>query len=167
MTLLRSAGYGSGRSAWGEPFHEPMYQQRMDQGERRYRFRLTGGERAERLTQIDREAAMWNRRPYGFAFCPSGDGTKPAPLCTVGAPNVVLSCFKRSEREAGVWILRLYEAQGIAAQAQVDLPAAGCSFDAAFAPFEIKTFRLKDGTVGECDMLEGAVPTIFSEQDGK
>ena len=158
VTLLRSAGYGSGRSAWGEPFHEPMYQQRMDQGERRYRFRLTGGERAERFSKVDREAAMWNRIPYGFAHCPPGTGEKPAPLCAIDAENVALSCFKQSEREAGVWILRLYEAQGIGTTARIDLPAAEISFDAAFKPFEIRTFRLADGVVVETDPLEGAVP---------
>ena len=158
VTLLRSAGYGSGRSAWGEPFHEPTYQQRMDQGERRYRFRLTGGERSERFTLIDREAAQWNRRPYGFAFCPSGDGTKPAPLCEIDAPNVVLSCFKRSEREANVWVIRIYEAQGAKTKAHVTLPAAKTAFDVELKPFEIRTFRLKDGKIEETDMLEGAVP---------
>ncbi|MBO7404667.1 MAG: alpha-mannosidase, partial [Clostridia bacterium] len=158
VTLLRSAGYGSGRSAWGEPFHEPMYQQRMDQGERRYRFRLMGGEREERLLHVDREAAMWNRIPYGFAFCPSGEGVKPLPLCTVDAENIVLSCFKRSEREADAWILRLYEAQGIPSTAHVDLPAAGLSFDADFAPFAIRTYRIRDGRIEECDLLEGSVP---------
>jgi alpha-mannosidase len=158
VTLLRSAGYGSGRSVWGEPFHEPMYQQRMDQGERRYRFRLTGGERKERFSRIDREAAMWNRIPYGFAFCPPGEGEKPLPLCLIDTENVVLSCFKQSEREAGVWILRLYEAQGIPVKAHIAVPIAGVSFDADFAPFEIRTFCLKDGKIGECDPLEGSVP---------
>ncbi|MBR5366818.1 MAG: alpha-mannosidase [Clostridia bacterium] len=158
VTLLRSAGYGSGRSAWGEPFHEPMYQQRMDQGERRYRFRLMGGEREERLLHIDREAAMWNRIPYGFAFCPSGEGVKPQPLCTVDAENIVLSCFKRSERKADEWILRLYEAQGIPSKAHIDLPAAGLAFDADFAPFAIRTYRIRDGRIEECDLLEGSVP---------
>ena len=108
---------------------------------------------------------MWNRIPYGFAFCPSGGGEKPLPLCTVDAANVVLSCFKRSEREEGVWILRLYEAQGTPAKARVAVPAAGLSFDAAFAPFEIRTFRLnlKDGRIEECDPLEGSVPLPGAE----
>ena len=85
---------------------------------------------------------MWNRIPYGFAFCPPGEGEKPLPLCTVDAENVALSCFKRSEREAGVWILRLYEAQGVPVKAHIGLPAAGLSFDADFAPFEIRTFKV-------------------------
>ena len=163
VTLLRSAGYGSGRSVWGEPFHELMYQQRMDQGERRYRFRLTGGTRDGRFAMVDREAAMWNRIPYGFAFCPPGTGEMPAPLCTVDAENVVLSCFKRSERDPEAWIIRLYEAQGRGAKAHIALPAAGLDFDADFAPFAIRTFRLKDGAIAETDPLEGAVPLPEAE----
>ena len=158
VTLVRSAGYGSGRSTWGEPFHEPMYQQRMDQGERRYRFRLTGGEREPLFSGIDREAAEWNRKPYGFAFCPSGDGEKPAPLCEIDKPNVVLSCFKRSEREKGVWIIRVYETQGIGTTAHIELPVVKTAFDVDFKPFEIRTFKLADGKIEETDMLEGAVP---------
>ena len=157
LSLVRSAGYGAGRSAWGEPFHELMYQQRMDQGERRYRFRFEAGKREDVLSRIDRAAAIFNQRAYALAFCPSGQGTKPAPLVTVDCENVALSCFKQSERSESVYILRLFECQGIAAKAKVEIPVAGASFEADFAPFEIKTFRLEGGMITETDMLEGAV----------
>ena len=157
LSLVRSAGYGAGRSAWGEPFHELMYQQRMDQGERTYRFRFEAGKKEEVLSRIDRAAAIFNQRAYPLAFCPSGQGEKPAPLVTVDSENVALSCFKQSERSEKVYILRLFECQGIAAHAKVEIPVAGASFEAEFKPFEIKTFRLENGTVTETDMLEGAV----------
>ena len=158
MTLVRSAGYGSGRSTWGEPFHEPMYQQRMDQGERRYRFRLTAGEKNSELLNADRNAAIFNRRAYALAFCPPGTGVKPAPLMTVDKENVTLSCFKRSERDENAYILRIFEAQGIPTRTRVDLPVLGLSLDTDLGAFEIKTFIIKDGKISETDMLEGAVP---------
>ena len=158
ISLLRSAGYGSGRSAWGEPFHEPMYQQRMDQGERNYRFRITGGIREERMSAVDREAAMWNRIPYGFAFCPPGSGQKPLPLCEIDKENIVLSCFKRSERDDKASIIRLYETQGKETDAHIVLPVAGIHFDIHFKPFEILTYRLKDGRIEKTEILEDAVP---------
>ena len=137
VTLLRSAGYGAGGSAWGEPFREPMYQQRMDQG---------------------REAAQFNQKAYALAFCPSGNGTKPKELISVDRENVTLSCFKQSERDAAKYIFRLFEAQGTECDAHIELPIAGVSLDTHFTPFEIKAFMLADGKVTETDMLEGAVP---------
>jgi len=158
VTLLRSAGYGAGNSAWGEPFHDPMYQPRMDQGERRYRFRILTGAREEILRTVDREAAQFNQRAYALAFCPSGSGTKPKALVSVDQPNITLSCLKQSERRSDAYILRLFEAQGTAASAHIELPVFGLTLDADFKPFEIKTYIIADGAVTETDMLEGAVP---------
>lgn len=158
ISLLRSAGYGAGSCVWGEPFHDKMYQQRMDQGERNYRFRVMGGERSERMLNIDREASAWNRRPYALAFCPSGEGVKPLPLCEIDRENVVLSCFKRSERDGSVWIMRLYESQGTETSAHIRIPVTDIETDISFKPFEIRTFSISDGKIEECDMLEGSVP---------
>ena len=158
VTLVRSAGYGAGNSTWGEPFHEPMYQQRMDQGERRYKFRILAGRRDEMLRCTDREAAMFNQKAYALAFCPSGNGVKPEALVSVDMENVTLSCFKQSERDENAYILRLFESQGTAAGAHIELPVLGLSLDADFKPFEIKTYKIENGTIAETDMLEGAVP---------
>jgi len=70
----------------------------------------------------------------------------------------MLSCFKRSEREKGVWIMRLYESQGMATHAHIPLRALGIELDLDFKPFEIRTFVIRDGRAEETDLLEGAVP---------
>jgi len=85
-------------------------------------------------------------------------GVKPKALISVDRENIALSCFKRSEREENVYIFRLFECQGTAASAHVELPVFGRTLDAEFKPFEIKTYKIKDGTVIGTDMLEGAVP---------
>ena len=157
ISLLRSAGYGAGSATWGEPFHDPMYQPRMDQGERRYRFVLMGGESAERLQAIDREAAAFNQAPYAMAFCPSGAGEKPKALIEIDRDNVALSCFKQSERDRNVYILRVFECQGRSADIHIALPLLGHAFEAKLQPFEIKTFRVTRESVEETDMLEGAI----------
>lgn len=158
VTLVRSAGYGAGNSAWGEPFHELMYQPRMDQGERIFRFRIMAGTRTEMLSIADREAVMFNQKAYPLAFCPSGNGEKPKALVSVDKENITLSCFKQSEREASAYIIRLFEAQGIGTTAHVEIPVYGLALDVSFKPFEIKTFKIENGTINETDMLEGAVP---------
>lgn len=162
ISLLRSAGYGAGASTWGEPFHDPMYQPRMDQGERRYRFVLMGGDSAQRLRAIDREAAAFNQAPYAMAFCPSGAGEKPKTLIRIDGDNAALSCFKQSERDENVYILRVFECQGRGADAHIVMPLLGHVLDVKLKPFEIKTFRVTREGVEETDMLEGAID--FSDQ---
>lgn len=158
LTLLRSAGYGAGNSAWGAPFYDKMYQQRMDQGERRYRFKFIGGKREDMLRIADREAAMFNQKAYALPFCPSGKGEKPKALIEIDKENITLSCFKQSERDENTYILRIFEAQGIETATHITLPILGLTLNTSLTPFEIKTFKIKDSTITETDMLEGAVP---------
>ena len=158
LTLVRSAGYGAGNSAWGAPFYDTMYQQRMDQGERRYRFKFIGGKREEILLRADREAIMFNQKAYALPFCPSGKGEKPKALIEIDKENVTLSCFKQSERDENAYVLRIFEAQGIETTAHITLPILDLTLDTFLTPFEIKTFKIENGTITETDMLEGAVP---------
>lgn len=157
LTLLRSAGYGAARSAWDEPFHEPMYQQRMDQGERRYRFLLMAGAKDERMLKVDREAAAFNQMPYALPFCPSGRGVAPKALVSIEKDNVALSCLKQSERDEKVYILRVFESQGMPVETKVELPVLGISTVVKLNAFEIKTFKVTPGQIVETDMLEGII----------
>lgn len=158
ISLLRSVGYGAGSMTWGPPYGDRMYHQRMEQGERRYRFLFLAGERGEVLGKADREAAMFNRRVYAQQFCPSGKGTIPPALVQIDRENVAMSCFKRSERSGEAYILRVFESQGQAAEADIQLPILNRSLRVSLQPFEIKVYRIEKGAVTETDMLEGAVP---------
>lgn len=71
---------------------------------------------------------------------------------------MTLSCFKRSERSADAYILRVFEAQGKAVTAKIELPILDVSFEASLQPFEIKVYKIENGAAAETDMLEGAVP---------
>jgi len=158
ITLVRSTGYGAAHSSWGMPFTEGLYQPRMDQGERFFRFTITGGTAEERLSAIDREAAVFNQMPYTLSYCPSGKGEKPRALLEIEKDNIALSAFKQSERSNEVYILRLFECQGKETATHLALPLLGIEAELAFKPFEIRTFRIENGTLTETDMLEGAVP---------
>ena len=69
-----------------------------------------------------------------------------------------MSCFKRSERSGEAYILRVFESQGQAAEADIQLPILNRSLRVSLQPFEIKVYRIEKGAVTETDMLEGAVP---------
>ena len=158
ITMLRSAGYGASSFTWGEPYHDPMYQPRMEQGERRCRFKVIAGAADEVLSGIDREAAVFNRMPYALAYCPSGEGKEPLPLIEIGDPAISMSCFKRSEKKKDRYVLRLFDAQGRGGHTPVTLPAFGVKAEFDFKPFEIRTFFVSDGGIEPVNMLENTVP---------
>ena len=116
------------------------------------------GEREAVLSAVDREAAQFNQPAYALAFCPSGKGTIPKPLVSIDRPNVALSCFKQSERCKDTYILRVFEAQGKDTDVTVTLPIFGIETAFVLKAFEIKTFKIADGKLEECDILEGSVP---------
>ena len=155
MTLLHSVGYGAANCVWGDPFQEPTFQPRMEQGERYYRFKLQGGTRADRLGKIDREAAVFNQLPYSLQFCPTGYGKSPLELVALDKENVSLSCFKRCELDENAYILRIFESQGIETQVKITIPCLGLETCDTLQPFEIKTFRVCKSGIEVTTMLEG------------
>jgi alpha-mannosidase len=154
LTLLRSAGYGASKFILGEPFHEPQYQPRMEQGERRYRFIIEAGPAPELLPGADRKAAVLNMPPYAVAYCPSGDGVKPPPLVEIDKENVSLSCFKRSEDDPSSYIIRVFESSGRGTHVTLKVPCLGLAHDDTLRPFEIKTYRAGGGGIRPAAMLE-------------
>jgi alpha-mannosidase len=154
LTLLRSAGYGASKFLLGEPFHEPQYQPRMEQGERRYRFVIDAGPASQTLLWADRAAAVLNMPPYGFAYCPSGEGAKPAVLVEIDRDNVSLSCFKRSEDDPASYIVRVFESRGLETEFTLRLPCFGFVRRDTLKPFEIKTYRAGKNGVTPATMLE-------------
>jgi alpha-mannosidase len=154
LTLLRSAGYGASKFLLGEPFHEPQYQPRMEQGERRYHFVIGAGAAAEALSKVDREAAVLNMPPHAAPYCPSGEGVKPASLVEIDRENVSLSCFKRSEDDPESYILRVFESRGIGTDFILKIPCLGLVHSGVLKPFEIKTFKAGKTGIEPVGMLE-------------
>jgi alpha-mannosidase len=68
---------------------------------------------------------------------------------------VVTSCLKKADYGRG-YILRLYEADGIACEADVQVHATGKHWGITFKPYEIKTIRLDSqfNWIEEVDFLE-------------
>ena len=147
LTLLRSPKY-------------PDYNADMGEQNFTYAFLPHAGE-LSRIREVRDKAAALNRVPL---FLPgrSGDGPLPLP-CRVTAENVSLEAVKKAEKDDSV-ILRLVETQGRRGRAVIrpesssavltetdlmewrdgaplELRDGGAEVE--FAPFEIRTFRLK------------------------
>lgn len=159
LTLLRSAGYTAAESSAGKPFQEGQYTPRMEQGVRRYSFAIEAGEKTVLEETADRIAQIFNEKPYGFSFCPPGTGQKCGTFLTIDQPDVLVSALKKAE-ESDRYLLRIYEAAGKPAEAQISVSALQIREKVSLRAFEIKTFWLdaEERKLTEASLLEEAAP---------
>jgi alpha-mannosidase len=155
ISLLRSAGYSTMEIPDRQVPAQDRFSPRMDQGERVYRFWLTGGA-AQCLDTIDRQAQAWNERPLTISFSPPGTQPAPARALVVSDPAVVVSTFKRAE-EGDSYIVRLFEPTGTPRSLELSCPALDATARVDIGAWEIKTLRLDPATArfAACAMLEG------------
>jgi alpha-mannosidase len=156
FSLLRSAAYAAHPVADDIPLvPDDRFIPRIDQGERLFRFRFSGGEASERMEHIDREALIFNEPPFVLCCHPLGGGEKPAPAVLLDNEVVQLTALKRSERGDRL-VLRLFEPTGESRSCRLRVPAVETKAELSFGPFEVKTVAvdLDSGRVEETDLLE-------------
>jgi alpha-mannosidase len=128
----------------------------MDQGRQDFRLRLVPHAGDWRAAGTVRLAAELNQPAYALleTYHP-GDLPRRASFASVDADDVVVSVVKGGEDGDGSLVVRAYDAAGRGAHARLEL--LGRSWEADFAPWEIKTFRVpRDGEqqVAEVNLLE-------------
>ncbi len=158
ITLLRSPAYS------GHPIHQKegkfesaipgdRYSLHQDQGERQFRLWLKPGPAAERLEVVDREALAHSEKPYVISFFPSGAGEAPALLATLSDKAVQITSIKQAEDGKG-YIVRLFNPTGQPRVTELAVPVAGLNQTLTLGAFELKSFRLDDGELTECNLME-------------
>ena len=153
-SVLRSAGYTVHPINDRELVPQDRFTPRIDQGERLYNFRLEGGETADRLAKVNREAQLFNEVPYGLSFFPSGEGKKPQAAVTLTGEGVVLSAMRPAQDGKGM-IVRLFEGTGEDREAELTIAQYGVKKHVALKPFEVRTLRVQtDGSVTETNILD-------------
>lgn len=124
---------------------------RIDQGEREFSLRVGLFDSAE----LDKEAQVFNERPVGMQYFPAGFKNKGADFSfSISNPKLTLSCFKKSVTENVGYIIRLYNGTADKESTVIKLHGHGITEKVTFAPFEVKTFRLKNGTLSEEKTME-------------
>ncbi len=151
MTLLRSPIYCFHDPAKVEAGREYLY---MDQGPQTIRYALLPHTGDWREGDTVRQAhALNNPLETVFQYPHPGAWGASGALLTVTPANVIAAAVKGAEEGEDV-ILRLFETQGRAAEAQVSLPG-GRTFTTPMAAWELKTLRLTpDGAAREVNLLE-------------
>ena len=160
QTIMRSVPY-----AWSATKMYPwegMYKTwhaedwMLDQGEEEFRLLLLPHDGDRDAVTTPQKARLLNRHPMLMVES-SHSGTLP-PSCaflTLEGDHVRVEVVKAAEDGHGI-ILRAVETAGGNAIASFNLPTLGVKWQAAFTPWEIKTFRIDDGLAKEEGMLEGS-----------
>jgi len=141
MSLLRSPAYSALPSAGKLEMPEDRFLPRIDQGERKFTFRVRGGGLEERLQSVGREAAAHNEPPFLLSCYPAGVGKTVQSPVELHDRVIELSAFKQAH-SGGQYILRLFEPTGKDRSTEIEIPFLGIRKRLRFRGFEVKTCRL-------------------------
>lgn len=155
-SLLRSAAYAAHPVDGKRPIiPQDRFEPRIDQGERVFRFWISGGETQERLSQVDREALIKNESPMVLSWFPPGKRAKTLPSVSVSEDAVQVTSIKMAE-ENNWLILRLFEPTGDERKTGVSIPCLNLFFEVRLGGFEVKTMAvdLDSKEIFEVDLME-------------
>lgn len=142
LSLLRGAAYCAHPIGDRQILPTDRCSQRMDQGERSFRFVLNGSSLAWRQTELERESQTYQQPCQIVCYFPGGDGRVQKPLLTIDHPAVSVSALRKSGDGC---MLRLFN--GL----EEDVPCSLVSevldirTDLVLKPFEVRTLRLESG----------------------
>ncbi len=140
-SLLRSPAYAAHPVNSKPLVPQDRFEDRIDQGERTFRFWFEAGTSKERLSLISRESTVKNESPPALCFFPSGKGRLPEKSVLIEDETIQMTALKKSE-EGNRMILRLFEPVGTGKKVIVSFPVIKKSTEIIFKPFEIKTISI-------------------------
>ncbi len=140
-SLLRSPAYAAHPVNSKPLVPQDRFENRIDQGERTFRFWFEAGPAKERLSLISREATEKNESPPVLCCFPSGKGRLPEQSILIEDESIQMTALKRAE-EKNRMILRLFEPTGTGKKVKVFVPVIKKSTKIIFKPFEIKTIGI-------------------------
>ncbi len=149
LSLLRSASYCAHPINDRPIIPNDRYSLHMDLGERSYEFMLVGGKDAE--IEIAQRAQIFNERPMSVSVYPNERKDKVKNLLTATGDEIEVSAIKKAENG---YIVRLFNPFNY--PTNINLNSEILKADGAFSlnPYEIKTVKITDGNIKECDFLE-------------
>lgn len=155
MTLLHSPGYTAHPLGDRKVMPTDRFCDHMEQGERRFSFRLTATKAED--DQISRDALSFNEVPMALSFFPQGgDSAKhgfagDVPFMTVSPAPVIVSALTYTRGILGV---RLFNPMAQKTTCTLDCPTLSMKETLSLTPFEVKTLHWQDGKLMPCRMDE-------------
>ncbi len=152
LTLIRGACYAAHPIEDRPLLRQDRVMARMDQGQRDFSFRLTGGSAKTVAQELERRAQVFAERPYALQMFPTGDASTQESLMTLEGDGVVLTACKASRN--GGYILRFHNNTGADAECLCKFPGMGIEETLRFGPYQIRTCRLTAGRLETCEQFE-------------
>lgn len=144
ITLMRTPVYSAHPICDRAVTDDDRCHDRIDMGERYFEYRLTGD-----TTHLDKAAEIFNQPPYVLSFFPSGGGEKTETKTELSNSNIILSSYRKTDK--GDFLARLFNSSD--KEQTTFFKIAENSVEIAFAPFEVKAFRITESSVEECKSL--------------
>lgn len=145
ISMIHSAAYAA-HPIEGRPLLvEDRALSYIDQGERRFRFRLEAGKANERRALICAAAMEFQETPMVFQVFPPGENRNPkldtkVPLITLSDKSVVLSSMRQEGEE---YRIRLFETTGQNRSVKVTIPSCNVEQEVALGAYEVRTYLLR------------------------
>ena len=152
VTLLHSPGYTTHPLGDRRVLPTDRWTDHMEQGERRFSFRLTAGNVTD--THTAREALSFNEEPTVLSFFPRGGACDNAvqgdtSFMTLSGDAVVMTALKPV---AGGIYVRLFNPLDKETACQLSCPSLGLSKALVLTPYEAKTLKVTAEDCVSCPM---------------
>jgi len=158
LSLMRSPAYSAHPFNNNPLLPNDRYSPRIDQGERLFRFWVSGGPTAQRLIDVDREALAHNERPMTLSFFPSGAGHVPSPGLRLSGRTVQLVALKRAHDGDG-FIIRLFNPTARRSRTTLTMASGKHIIPLTLGAFEVRSLRYQpqSGQFADVDLMEHPV----------
>lgn len=152
LTLIRGVGYAAHPIEDRTLLHSDRIIPRMDQGERDFAFRLTGGGSEAVEKNLERQSKLFAEEPYALQIFPTGEEGSQQSLLHLEGDSVTLMAFKASRK--GGYILRLHNNTAADVSCVCNIPCFGIREELDFTPYQVRTFRLTQAGLEACKEME-------------
>jgi alpha-mannosidase len=152
VSLMRSPSYCAHPIGDTEILPQNRTSPYIEQGEREFSLRFAFGKRD---ISCGIEAQIYNEKPVCLSFFPAGEDTaEKRSFLRLDGGKIVLVALKKAEKE-NAYVLRLFNPTADSAVCRLESHILGIDQTIAFSAFEVKTFRLSEGTLTEWELMEG------------
>lgn len=153
MTLLNSAAYTAHPVDDRVILKQDRFTERMDMGERDFRFILNASDVESRIRDLEFENTVQQQAPYVMNYFPTEDGHPCNGIFTLDNKCVGVSAWKRAEKDKA-YILRVYNLTSSVQKTVLRMPCFRIEEEISLKPDEFKSFRLSEEGVTPVNILE-------------
>ena len=143
ISLLRTSVYAAHPICDRRIIDHDRFQNHIDMGERDFNLRLKTD-----ILHLDKDAESYNQNVFALSFFPSGNGEKKNTSMLLADDNIIMSGCKKLDD--GYIRIHLYNTTD--KNTDTKLTTKDETFNLSFAPFEIKSFKIKGKEINECEL---------------